>query len=148
MPNGFWYASGPCRRDERTAGSAFSKGDILGLDSSSNLSRLNPYVDLTSGSIYGVATADSTDSINGKAGCIVIQPTTYFWSNTTYGATLLTGENSDVTFSAAKPYREWVENSTTTGVVVIVEGTDRIDQSRYSRVIVQFRHAAGALDLS
>jgi hypothetical protein len=147
MPNGFWYASGPCRRDERPAGSAFSKGDMLALDANSSLSRLNPYA-VAAGSLYGIATADSTDSIRGLCGCIVIQPNTYFWSATTSGVTLLTGEESGVSFDATKPGRYWVDESSTTNVVVVVEGTDRIDQSHQSKVIVQFKYADSELDLA
>lgn len=147
MPNGFWYASGPCRKDSRIPGSAFSKGDMLALDSNSSLSRLNPYVAGTA-ALYGIATADSIDSIDNKVGCIVIQPTTYFWSMTTVGVTLATGDESGVSFSAAKPGRYWTDDSTTTNVVVIIEGTDRIDQSVQSRVIVQFKYADSELDLS
>ena len=147
MPNGFWYASGPYRTDERIAGSAFSKGDILGLDSNSSLSRLNPYA-LAAGSVYGIATADSTDSIRGKCGVIVIQPTTRFWSAATAGSTLVTGESSDVSFAAAKPGRYWVEDSANSASVVVIAGTDAVDQSVQSKVIVSFKFAAGELDLS
>ena len=147
MPNGFWYASGPCRKDERKAGSAFSKGDLLALDSTSSLSRLNPYATITA-AIYGVATADSTDSINGLCGCVVVQPTTYFWSAATIGGTYLTGDASGVSFSAAKPGRYWVEDSTNSAIVSVIRGDAHIDQSQMSRVIVQFKFAGGEQDLS
>lgn len=147
MPNGFWYASGPCRRDERKAGSAFSKGDMLALDSNSSLSRLNPYA-AVAGSLYGIATADSIDSIRGLCGCIVIQPNTYFWSATTSAVTLITGEESGVSFDAAKPGRYWVDESGTTLPVVVVQGTAQLDQSVQSKVIVQFKYADSELDLS
>lgn len=147
MPNGFWYASGPCRKDERIAGSAFSKGDLLALDSLSSLSRLNPYATIT-GAIYGVATADSTDSIRNLCGCIVVQPTTYFWSAATIGGTYLKGDASDVSFSAAKPGRYWVEDSANSAIVSVVRASANIDQSQTSRVLVQFKFAAGEQDLS
>ena len=54
MPNGFWYASGPVNYREIKAASAFSKGDLLTLDSNSSLSRLNPYA-ATTATQYGVA---------------------------------------------------------------------------------------------
>jgi hypothetical protein len=140
MPNGFWYASGPKEMDERIAGSAFSKGDVLALDSNSSLSRLNPYA-LTTAALYAVACADSTDSIRNLVPAIVIQPTTRFWSATTSGVTLVTGEESGVSFTATKPGRYWVDESTSTNMVVVVEGTAKIDQSVQSKVIVQFKFA-------
>lgn len=148
MPNGFWYASGPCRKDERKAGSAFSKGDLLALDSNSSLSRLNPYAALT-GSLYGVATADSTDSIrDGKVGCIVVEPTTRFWAALTPGTDRETGDESGVSFATALAGRYEVDNSTTTARVVVVTGATEIDQSVQSRVIVQFKFADSELDIS
>ena len=147
MPNGLWYASGPRRMDERKAGSAFSKGDILALDSNSSLSRLNPYA-IAAGTVYAIANSDSTNSIRGLCSVTVIQPTTRFWSMTTSGVTLITGEESGISFDAAKPGRYWVDESSTTPAVVVVEGTDRIDQSVQSRVIVQFKFADSELDLS
>lgn len=147
MPNGFWYASGPKRMDERIPGSSFSKGDILALDSNSSLSRLNPYA-IAAGTVYGIATADSSDSIRDKSGCIVIQPTTRFWSRTTSGVTLVTGEESGVSFDASAPGRYWVDESTSTNAIVVVAGTDVIDQSVQSKAIVQFKFADSELDLS
>lgn len=147
MPNGFWYASGPRRAAEGIPASAFSKGDILALNSSSSLSRLNPYA-ATTGTQYAIADADSIDSIRNKVPVTVIMPDTYFWSATTSGVTLITGENSGVSFVAAAPGRYWLDESTATAIFTVVEGTDRIDQSIQSKVIGQFRYAAGELDLS
>jgi hypothetical protein len=147
MPNGFWYASGPYRKDERVAGSAFSKGDMLALDASSELSRLNPFA-VAAGTIYAIADSDSTNSIRDKCVVTVIQPTTRFWSRTTSGVTLLTGEESGVSFVAAAPGRYWIDESTDTMVLVVTEGTDRIDQSVQSKVVVQFKFADSELDLS
>lgn len=147
MPNGFWYASGPREMDERKAGSAFSKGDILALDSNSSLSRLNPYA-LAAGTVYAIANSDSTNSIRDLCSVTVIQPTTRFWSRTTSGVTLVTGEESGVSFVATAPGRYWVDESTTTNAIIVVEGTDKIDQSVQSKVIVQFKFADSELDLS
>jgi len=133
--------------DSRIAGSAFSKGDMLALDSNSSLSRLNPYA-LTTGALYGIALADSTSSISLKCNALVIQPTTRFWSMTTASVGLITGEESGVSFDAAKPGRYWVDESTTTNAIIVVEGTDRIDQSVQSKCIVQFKFADSELDLS
>lgn len=147
MPNGFWYAYGERHMEEIIAGSAFSKGDILALDSSSSLSRLNPYA-AAAGTIYAIANSDSTNSINNKCVVTEIRPTTAFWSATTSGVTLIRGENSGVSFDATAPGRYWVDESTATNVVVIDKGTAEVDQSDQSKVIVRFRYAAGELDLS
>lgn len=147
MPNGFWYASGEYTMDERTAGSAFSKGDLLALDASSNLSQVNPYA-LAAGVLFGVAASDSTNSINGVCNVVIPGPDTLFWSRTTSGVTLLTGENSGVSFTAAAPGRYWVDESTGTVAIVVVKGTDAVDQSVESKALVKFRYAGGELDLS
>lgn len=147
MPNGFWYASGPYRTDERKPGSTFSKGDILALDSNSSLSRLNPYA-LTTGSVYGIATADSSDSIRGLSGCVVIQPTTRFWAALTAGQTPTTGTESGVSFATGLTGRYEVDGSSTTNAVIVVNGVDSVDQSVQSKVIVQFKFADSELDLS
>lgn len=147
MPNGLWYASGPKRMDARKPGSAFSKGDLLALDSNSSLSRLNPYA-LAAGTVWGVAAADSIDSIRDLVPAVIPQPGTYFWSATTSGVTLVAGEESGISFVAAAPGRQWVDESTTTNAVVIVEGTADIDQSIQSKVIVAIKYADSELDLS
>lgn len=147
MPNGFWYASGPQRYAEIIAGSAFSKGDILCLDSSSSLSRLNPYA-AAAGTNYAVACSDSTNSINGKCVVLEIHPLTRFWSRTTSGVTLIRGENSGVSFLATGPGRYWVDESSTTNIVFVTKGTAEVDQSVESKVEVGFKYAGGELDLS
>ncbi len=150
MPNGFWYASGPKEMAERKPGSAFSKGDMLALDANSSLSRLNPYAATAAGSLYAIATADSIDSIRDLVPVIVVQPTTRFWSATTgLGvAVISTGTESGVSFDAAKPGRYWVDGSTATDVVVVVQGSREIDQSVQSRVLVQFKFADSELDFA
>ncbi len=147
MPNGFWYASGPREMDERKAASAFSKGDILALDSNSSLSRLNPYA-LAAGTVYAIANSDSTNSIRDLCSVTVIQPTTRFWARVTPGQTPTTGDESGVSFATALGGRYEVDGSSSTNAVVVVEGTDKIDQSVQSRVIVQFKFADSELDLS
>lgn len=147
MPNGFWYASGPCETDTRKPGSAFSKGDILALDSNSSLSRLNPYA-LAAGTVYAVATADSVDSIQDKVTAIVIKPDTRFWVRVEAGDALLTGGASGVSFAVGTNGRYFTDGSSSTLAVVCVEGTDKVDQSVQSKAIVQFKFAAGELDLS
>ena len=147
MPQGLWYASGPQRYAEVIAASAFSKGDILCLDSSSSLSRLNPYAAGT-GTQYAIACSDSTNSINGKCSVLEIHPDVRFWSRTTSGVTLIRGEGSGVSFVAASPGRYYVDESTTTSIVVVTNGTAEVDQSVESKVIVAFKYAGAELDLS
>jgi len=147
MPNGFWHASGPVNYREIIAASAFSKGDILALDSSSSLSRLNPYA-ITAGAVFGVAVSDSTNSINNVCVVAEILPGSKWWSRTTSGVTLIRGEESGVSFVATAPGRYWVDESTTTNAVVIDFGTAEVDQSVESKVIVRFKYADSELDLS
>jgi len=147
MPNGLWYASGDYHTDAIKPGSAFSKGDLLALDSNSSLSRLNPYA-IAAGTVYGVATADSIDSIEDECTVLIPTPNTIFWSRTTSGVTLLTGEESGISFVAAAPGRQWVDESSTTNAAVVVKGTDRLDQSRISKVLVRLKYADSELDLS
>lgn len=147
MPNGFWYASGPRRMDERKAGSAFSKGDLLTLNSASSLSRLNPFA-AAANTLYAVANSDSTNSIRGLCSVTVIQPTTRFWARTTPGSALTTGEQSGVSFATGLAGRYEVNASSATAIFTVVEGTDRVDQSVQSKVVGQFRFAAGELNLS
>ena len=143
MPNGLWYASGPKRCVETIAGSAFSKGDLLTLDSSSSLSRLNPYA-ATARSVYAVATTDSDSSVNNRVGAIVIQPTTYFWAAVTASSALTTGEQSGISFDTDLTGRYELDASTTSFLVTVIEGTDRLDQSVQSKAIVQFKsHDSG-----
>lgn len=147
MPNGFWYASGPLEMEERIPGSAFSTGDLLALDSNSSLSRLNPFA-VAAGTVYAIANSNSTDSIQDRVTCTLVNPMTNFWSRTTSGVTLITGEESGVSFVASAPGRYWVNESTNSAVVVIRHGTDYVDQSTESKVLVRFKYADSELDLS
>lgn len=148
MPNGLWYAGGVYTRESIKAGSAFSKGDMLALDSNSSLSRLNPYA-IAAGALIGVADSDSTNSVDGLCNVIIPGPDTVFWSMCTASQTLLKGENSSISFDAAKPGRYWVDESTSTSGIVVVKGTNEIDQSSISHVLVKFAYAQTAqLDLS
>jgi len=147
MLNGFWYASGPYRTIETIAGSAFSKGDVLAIDSNSSLSRLNPYA-ATTGSVYAIATSDSDDSINSKVVGIIPESDTHFWVALTAGQTPGPGTNSGVSFDTGLTGRYEVDGSSTTNMVVVVRGVNDVDQSVQSKVIARFKSAAGELDLS
>ena len=144
---GFWYAGGRLEKEARKPGSAFSQGDLLALDSNSSLSRLNPYA-IAAGTVYAVADGASTDSIADRCTVTLVRPDTYFWSRVSAGATLVTGDESEVSFVAAAPERYWTEDSTGTNAVVIRRGTDFVDQSNISKVQVVFKYADSELDLS
>lgn len=145
--NGLRYASGEYITDEREPASAFSKGDLLALNSNSSLSRLNPYA-ATTGSIFGVATCDSTQSIRGLCTVLIPTPQTLFWSATTAGVTLEAGDESNISFDASSPYRQFVDDSAGTASVVVVKGINEVDQSRQSKVLVKLKYADSELDLS
>ena len=144
---GFWYAGGRLEKEGRKPASAFSQGDLLGLDSNSSLSRLNPYA-IAAGTVYAVAGGPSTDSIDDLCTVTLVTPQTYFWSRVSAGADITTGEESEVSFVAAAPERYWVEDSTGTNAVVVRRGTDIVDQSNLSKVQVVFKYADSELDLS
>lgn len=148
MPNGLWPAGGKSfpQTDERAAASAFSKGDLLAI-TSSGFSRLNPYA-LGSGVLYGIATCDSTQSIDGLCTACVASPEHLYWSRTTAGVTLAAGDESALSFVASAPGRYWADDSTTTSSVVVVRGTADVDQSVESKVLVKLKYAGGELDLS
>lgn len=147
MPNGFWYASGGRTTDERIPGSAFSKGDLLALDSSSSLSRI---AETHGQDIYGVALADSNDSINDLVPVLVPEDDTHFWSRISDVLTseLTTGVEADILFDTGVG-RYYVEpGSTNTARSVTVRGTDDIDQSVQSKALVKLIFNAGDLELS
>lgn len=147
MPQGLWYASGDYITDERKPASAFSKGDLLALNSSSSLSRLNPYA-IAAGTIFGVATCDSTQSIRDLCTVLIPGPSTLFWSATTAGVSLEAGDESALSFVAASPYRQFADDSSTTPSVVVVKGAAEVDQSRVSKLLVRLKYADSELDLS
>src|SRR5690606_14892885 len=78
MPNGFWYAAGPCDTAEAVPASAFSKGDLITLDSNSSFSRINELM-VSGNDIFGVAEGDSTQSLNGRVTVRIPEDDTQFW---------------------------------------------------------------------
>lgn len=135
--NGFVYARGPYETDERIAASAWSKGDLLGITSTSSLSRVDPQTNEVMK--FGIALADSTDSIRGVCVVMIPDPTTEFWLPAT--SDLTTGASSGVTFDVASG-RYAADASSTTQIVKIVKGTDELDQSIRSHVLVRFADSA------
>ena len=79
MPNGFWYARGKTHEfAEAIPSSAFSKGDLLTLDSNSSLSRVEEVFTSSADTVVGVALADSDSSINDWVGYLIPGSDTVF----------------------------------------------------------------------
>lgn len=149
MPDGFWYAGGPIWREESIPASAYSRGDILQLNSSSSFSRTPATTWPTSGAvIFGVADGSSLQSISNKCTALVPGPTTLFWAscNTALGSHLTPGGQYDVAFAVANS-RYYVTSSANTPRVVVVRGTAEVSQSVQSRVLVRFLTSGSATGL-
>lgn len=135
------YAAGPYKESTAIAASAFSKGDILMLDSNSSLSRLNELV--TSGvTILGVALADSDQSRSDqRVPYILALDDTEFYSDVTPNTQLSPGDNLDIEFNIADRNRFHMVSSNTTPRARVAQdgGTqDVTGQSDRSRVKMYF----------
>lgn len=152
MPNGFWYAGGDCTTEHAVPASAFSKGDLILYDSNSSFSRV-PWAaspGLAAADIAGVADADSDSSINNKVTIKVPQPDTLWWASlaTNLTSDVTPGTEADINFAVANS-RYYVDTSSANTVrAVVVRGTDEVDQSVQSKVLVKLIYHAGNLDLS
>lgn len=140
-----WYARGTKEMMEGKPASAFSKGDFLCLNSSSSLSMIPALGGID---IVGVATADSTQSVNGKVTYIVPGFDTVFWSDATAGSTFTKGAN--VNFNYATANRRWVANGSTGTVLAVCEipVSEVEGLSVNSRIGVRLVSNAGGLVLS
>lgn len=156
MPNGFWYAGGDSHiMRSAIASSAFSKGDLLLLDSSSSLSRMpwasSPGMAITD--IAGIALADSDSSIDDLVSYIAPGPDTLFWASTqsNLGTTLAPGLECDVNFDTGNN-RYYVDPASTNTVRVVLMdgdfGVGAVSQSVQSKVLCKLIYHAGNLDLS
>ena len=141
-----WYAWGKYEMGEAVAASAFTKGDILMYNSSSQLSSL-PQVGQTTGDLAGIAASDSADSVNQKVAYVKITPDTVFWSNATPGSTYTVG--AKVNFNHGALTQGWGANGSSGTVLAVVErGVADIEgQSVESRVLLRFgaNNSAGTL---
>lgn len=149
MPNGLWYARGPQRFHQAIPVSAFSKGDLLMFDSNSSFSRVN--VLLASGvDIAGVAMADSVDSISNLVTAIVPNPDTEFWCSLATNLTSVTtpGVSGDILFAVANNRCYLDPSSTNSARAVVVLGTNEVDQSVQSRVLVRILRVTDANQLT
>lgn len=130
-----WYAYGAYEMAEAKPASAFSKGDILMYTSASLLSGL-PQVAQTTGDLAGIATCDSTQSVNGKVTFIKITDETVFWSDATPGSAHTRGAKVNFNFGA----KRWMANGSSGTVLAVCErGVADIEgQSVQSRILVRF----------
>lgn len=144
MPNGFWYANHPYDTGSGVAASAFSKGDLLVLDSTSSLSRAEP---ASAASIVGIALADSVNSLaradSGPPESVYLVPgeDDNLWASLATDISDVTpGVQADVLFATANN-RYFVDpSSSNTPRVVVVRGTAgplAVDQSIQSKVLVR-----------
>ena len=149
MPNGFWYARGKTHEfAEAIPSSAFSKGDLLTLDSNSSLSRVEEVFTSSADTVVGVALADSDSSINDRVGYLIPGADTVFWASlqSNDATALVPGLECDIAFDVAEG-RYFVDPSSTNTIMVVIArgntGVGSIDQSVQSKVLVRFRTHTG-----
>ncbi len=151
MPNGFWYARGETHEfAEAIPSSAFSKGDLLTLDSNSSLSGVDVTFSSSADTVIGVALADSDSSINDRVGYIIPGADTVFWASlqSVDATALVPGLECDVRFAVAEN-RFYVDPSSANTLMVVLSrgdtGVGAIDQSVQSKVLVRFLTHTGAV---
>lgn len=149
---GFTYWGGPeGDRLRAKPASAFSKGDLLMLDSLSSVSRVN--ITLASGvDIVGVAESDSNQSIEGLVTYRVPDADTLWLASFDTATSATTpGVELDIAFGAPNG-RQYVTNASANSVrAVVVRGTAgsmAMDQSINSQVVVKLIRHAGNFELS
>lgn len=152
MIQGFNYSSGDGYDTASVKPvSAFSKGDLLTLTSASSLSRISELM-VSGNDIYGIALADSNQSIDNRVPVLIPSADMVFLAstNSATGTGMTTGQEFDVIFAAANG-RYYVEPSANSVRAVIVRGTIgamALDQSVHSQVLVKLIRHAGNLELS
>lgn len=151
MPNGFWYAAGPSDTAAAVPASAFSKGDLITLTSTSSYSRINELM-VSGNDIFGVAEGDSTQSLANLVTVRIPEANTQFWASldTALTSDVTPGVEMDVAFSAANN-RYYVTTASANSVrAVCVRGTvgfGAVDQSVQSKVLVRLIKHAGNFEL-
>lgn len=147
MAQGFVPAQGEFDFYEFIPSSAFSKGDLVQLDSASSVSGIDT---ASPPDILGVAMQDSVDSIRDRCVICVPRPSSVFLSVSTPGADLPVG--AEVDFDVDGDGRPVVVASTDTPRIVIVKGHDAESEvgglSDQSRVYVRLMYNADELELS
>ncbi len=135
----------PAIVESAVSGSAFSRGDLVLADVGSTASKIGPNAD--EADIYGVALADSDQSINALIPILLPDMSDVFLSDSTAGTAFVIGAEHDVDLSTAS--RHQVTDSANTPRVVIVKATDGVlGQSTDSRVLCKFIAHSGLIDLS
>jgi hypothetical protein len=140
MPNGFWYAGGAYTTEKAKPASAFSKGDLLMLDSNSSVSRIPSVASGTFGNdIVGVALCGSDQSIDDFVPYLVPQHDTEFWASysSVVASNMLPGQPCDIFFAVANNRYYLTNASTASALAVIVRGNADISQSVQSKVKVR-----------
>jgi hypothetical protein len=153
MIQGFTYFGGPTG-DVLPAkpASAFSKGDLLMLDSTSSVSR---FAELApSGTdILGIALSDSNQSIGGEVMVLVPDADTLFLVSlaTNCSSAVTPGCELDTLYAVANG-RCYATNASANSVrVVAVRGTagpQALDQSTHSQIVGKLIRHAGNIELS
>lgn len=147
----FEYASGDYFTEELKPASRFTRGDLLTLDSTSSLSRYNE-LGVSGNDIFGVALADSGDSINNKVPVLIPGANCLFIASahSATGSGMTAGQEFDLSYGVPNG-GQYVTTSTDTVRVAIVRGTiglNAMDQSVTSQVLCKLIHNAGNLELS
>lgn len=148
MIQGFVYSGGPFDILWGRPASAFSKGDIVQLDSTSSVSRINI---LMTSDIYGVADAGSDQSINNLVPILIPTSATEFLASVdTTASTLTPGVECDVLFGAGNG-RHYITSSANSVRAVIKRGNagdNALSQSNHSQAIVRLIMVGGEVELS
>ena len=153
MIQGFTYWGGPEGDTLRSKpASAFSKGDVLMLDSNSSFSRVN--ILLAAGvDIIGVAQSDSNQSIEGFVTARIPDADTLWLASTdtTMSSHLTPGVECDLGFGTGNG-RQYVTNASANSVRAVVvrggAGAMALDQSVHSQAVVKLIRHAGNLEIS
>lgn len=152
MIQGFNYSSGDgFDTAMHKPASAFSKGDLLLIDSTSSVSRV-PETFAAGVDIYGIAMCDSTQSIDNKVPVLIPSADMVFLAstNSATGSGLTPGQECDVSYGVPNG-RHYVDTSANSVRAVVVRGTigaNALSQSVHSQVLVKLIRHAGNLELS
>ena len=134
---GFTYCGGPYRGGTAKPSSAFSRGGLIMLDSTSSLSGA-PALPAAS-QIFAVAEASSLESLDDQVPYTEVLPGTIFWSDLSSGAVsdYTRGLNRDVILLGGNWYTTSSANTPSVRIDMRGDFSETID-SGVSRIRVQF----------